>query len=120
MDRAPLRVEAAYGGAVLVEGDGIEDHLFAGLDLDVTGKDFDLRNPPLSVLSRLDRLRSGAALSRRALAVPALRLSLGADVGQVFIAKPLHPGRPSARMPPEAPSLPGVDRLRRYSLNHHA
>src|SRR5262249_2283415 len=72
------------------------------------------------LLLRLDRRRGGAAVSRRALAVPALRLSLRAEVGKELIAQPLLAGRPSAGAPPEMRSLPLARRPCRDALDPRA
>jgi hypothetical protein len=117
IERVPIYVNAAHGIVVIIESDGVEDGLFAGLDLDVAGEDLNTRYLLLSVLLRLDRLWGGAAVSRRAFAVPATRLGLSADVRQVLIAQPLVPGRPSARMPPKMGVLTVVDRRRRDGLD---
>ncbi len=105
VERAPLHVEAVDGNAILIESDGVENDLFTRFDLDVAGKYPDPRYPLLSVLLRLDLLWSGAAMCRRALTILTPLLSRGADVRQVFIAKPLRPGRPSTGMPPETPVM---------------
>src|SRR5262245_57946449 len=100
----------------MVEGHGVENDLFAGLDLYVAWKDPDPGYPLLSVLLRLDLRGSGTARPRRALAIPAPTLSRDADARQKFIEETLCPRRPSTRMPPETPILPGVDRRRRDDL----
>src|SRR5262249_38308298 len=120
VERAPLRVEAIDDIAVLVEGDGVEDDLLAGLDLDVAGEDFDPRYLLFTRLLSLNLRGSGTAMTRSATTVPALGLSLGADLGQIFIAKTLISRRPTARMPPEMSVLPVVGSLRRDDLDRRA
>jgi hypothetical protein len=63
VERLPLHVDAAHGIVVTVEGDGVEDDLFAGLELDVAGEDLDTRYFLFPLLLRLDRWWGGAAVS---------------------------------------------------------